>query len=1012
MGSSQTSAPGEGFGDLQDEFLAEAGEHIEKVETRLLELEKTPDGVPDDRKASIAEVFRAIHSIKGAAGFMGFANISELSHVMETVLQMMRTGDIAPAPRIIDALLAGIDILRGLLDDLDSEGEMDIAPVRDRLTALIDDTSPDAAKTEMNTQVQVAGGGGEGFTVDQFTLNQVLQAHDHLYFLHYDLNELQSRSGTTPVALVRRLLERGAIVDTRIHTGAAALKDDLSATPLIYRVLYATEIGPDAVEAAVGLDRDRITAIDPSTLAPARGQNQNQNRNGDRADRSAPETLPPTETECTPPSNLAATAAASETPTGLHGCTETIRVKVDILDRLMELAGELVLVRNQQMISAEDAAAARSISQRLDIVTTELQETIMRTRMQPLGNVFAKLPRIVRDLSAKLDKEIAIAVSGSEEELDKTILETLTDPLIHLIRNCCDHGVEGPEGRKAAGKPREGRISVTAYHEAGQINLRIEDDGRGIDPGALKRAALARGLRTEADLARMTEKEILSLIFLPGFTTTETVSNVSGRGVGMDVVKSAMDALGGSVDIDAVQGKRTVIHLRLPLTLAIIPCLIVASGDQRYAIPQVNLVELVCLYDEDVFTRIERAEDQEVFRLRDRLLPMVRLAEALKRPEPFTRLVRREIADAHRPPPLDGDPAPESLHFAVVQFGTQRFGLIVDAVLGAEEIVVKPMHPALKSLAVYSGATVMGDGRVALILDVEGIARHAGIRFSGLRETREGPAAKTDETQTVLLFKSGEQERFAVTLPLIRRIEKIDPGRIETIGDKQYITIDGVSTMVLRMDDVLTVSPYAAAKEPFLLLPKHIKRPFGILVSSIVDIADAPLALNTDGYMADGLLGTAIIGDRTTLFIDVFRLIELAEPGWFAERRKLSPPPEVKKRVLLVEDTAFFRQLVKGYLESDGYNVTAAEDGKEALQYLNGGHYDLIVSDLEMPVMDGWRFMERVRNEPRWKTLPAVALTALDSEKDREAAREAGFDAYVIKIDREELLAKISKLIS
>ncbi len=990
MGDSQTSANGEGFGDLHEEFLVEAREHIEKVERRLLELEKRPGGAAGRESAeAIAEIFRAIHSIKGAAGFMGFSNITDLTHAMETLLQMMRAGDIQPAPRIIDALLAGIDALRGLLDDLDSEGEMDIAPVRDRLAAIIDETSSDAAKTEMNTQVRV--GEGEGFTVDQFTLNQVLQAHGHLYFLHYDLNELQSRSGTTPVALVRRLLARGSIVDTRLDTGALALKEDLSAAPLTYRVLYGTGIGPDAIEDAAGLPGDRIIPIDRSTLAPSSPPVLD--------DRTRPEETTPAEAECAP-------------APGIHGGAETIRVKVDILDRLMELAGELVLVRNQQMISADAASAARVISQRLDIVTTELQETIMRTRMQPLGNVFAKLPRIVRDLSIKLGKEIDIDISGSEVELDKTILETLTDPLIHLIRNCCDHGVERPDVRKAAGKPGEGRVRIDAFHEAGQINIRIEDDGRGVDPEALKRIALARGLRTDGDLARMTEKEILSLIFLPGFSTTETVSSVSGRGVGMDVVKSAMDALGGSVDIDAVQGKRTVIHLRLPLTLAIIPCLIVSSGGQRYAVPQVNLVELVCLYDDEVFTRIERAEDQEVFRLRDRLLPMVRLEEALKRPEPFTRAVRREIADARRPPPLDGDPAPESLHFAVVKFGSQRFGLIVDAVLGAEEIVVKPMHPAMKSIAVYSGATVMGDGRVALILDVEGIARHAGVLFSGLRETREEAAAKTDETQTVLLFKSGDQERFAVTLPLIRRIEKIDPSRIETIGDKQYITIDGVSTMVLRMDDVLTVSPCAAVEEPFLLLPKHIKRPFGILVSSIVDIADAPMTLSTDGYMADGLLGTAIIDDRTTLFIDIFRLIELAEPEWFAERRKLAPPPDVQKRVLLAEDTAFFRQLVKGYLESDGYTVATAEDGKEALQYLNAADYDLIVSDLEMPVLDGWRFLERVRSDPRWSDLPAVALTALDSEADRRSALAVGFNAYVIKINREELLATVSKLIT
>ncbi len=988
------------FSDLHDEFLSEAREHIDHVEHRLLEMEKHPRAGGSE---PIAEVFRAVHSIKGAAGFMGLTNINDLSHAMETVLQMVRDGDIPLEPPVIDALLAGVDALKGLLDDLDGSNEVDIGEIRRRLLTLIEETSPAAARKEMETRVRIPDLDGEGFEVDQFTLNRILPAHANLYFLKYDLNELQSRSGTTPVSLVRRLLGRGSIVDTRIETGATALKEDLAAVPLLYRVLYATEVPPGEMGPVAGLGPDRVTRIDPASLAPADAPN--------RCVPPAEAALPEAAAGCRPPAEPAGEPRPrGETPSALAPCAETIRVKVDILDRLMELAGELVLVRNQQMIAAESAASvSRSISQRLDIVTTELQETIMRTRMQPLGNVFAKLPRIVRDLTAKLGKEIDIAVTGSEVELDKTILETLTDPLIHLIRNCCDHALEPPAERRAAGKPAGGLIRVAAFHEAGQINLRIEDDGRGIDPRALKRTALARGLKTEEELSRMEEKDLFSLIFLPGFSTTETVSSVSGRGVGMDVVKSAMDQLGGSVDLASTPGKGTSVHLRLPLTLAIIPCLIITAGRQRFAVPQVNLVELVCLYDDEVFTRIERAGDQEVFRLRDRLLPMVRLSEVLDRPEPFTRTVRREIADAHRGP--SGWPSPGSLHFAVVKFGTQRFGLIVDAVLGTEEIVVKPMHAAVKSLGIYSGATVMGDGRVALILDVEGIARHAGVLFSALRTEEEETAAGTDESQTVLLFSSGEQERFAVTLPLIRRIEKIDPARMERIGEKQYITIDGVSTLILRMDEVLKVSPHTAVAEPFLLLPKHIKRPFGILVSRIVDIADAPVVLNTDGYMADGLMGTAIIGGRTTLFLDIFRLIELAEPEWFSERRKQSPPPQAKKRILLAEDTAFFRQLVKGYLESDQYEVAAAEDGKKALALLAGAEFDLIVSDLEMPVLDGWRFLEQVRSDGRWAGLPAVALTALDSEADRASAREAGFDAYVIKIDREELLATIARLL-
>ncbi len=985
--------------DLHDEFLIEAKEHIDKIETRLLALEKSPEG---DHVDLITEVFRAIHSIKGAAGFMGFTNINELSHVMETVLQMMRTGDIQPEPRFIDALLAGLDALKGLLDDLETSNDVNIEEVYDRLSGIVSEKSSGKAKKEMETRVSISDADGVGLEVNQFTLNSILPAYDYLYFLRYDLHELQSKRGVTPVSLVRRLLDQGAVVETKIETGATALKEDLAAVPLMYLVLYAANIGPDRIEAAAGLGKDRITLVDafslPADAAPAAG--------GAKTD-AGPGPTPELREE--KPDDPGSPGAQKD----LHEFAETIRVKVDILDKLMELAGELVLVRNQQMLSADaSTSASRGISQRLDIVTTELQETIMRTRMQPLGNVFAKLPRIVRDLSGKLRKQIEISISGSDVELDKTILETLTDPLIHLIRNCCDHGVETPMERRAAGKPENGLILVEAYHEAGQINIRIKDDGKGLDPEKLKHAALAKGLRTKEDLARMADKDILSMIFLPGFSTADSVSDISGRGVGLDVVKSAMEQLGGNVEIESVYGKHTIIHLRLPLTLAIIPCLIITAAGRRYAIPQVNLVELVCLYDDDVHTRIEQAEDQEVFRLRDRLLPMVRLNEVLRRPEPFTKSVKREITDAcFNASRADEGRSAASLHFAVVKFGAQRFGLIVDAVLGTEEIVVKPMHSSLKSLGVYSGATVMGDGKVALILDVEGVARHADILFSTLLAAEEDLVKKQDDSQTVLLFQSGEQEQFAVTLPLIRRIEHIQASRIEKIGTKNYITIDGVSTLVLHLDEVMNVSAYAAADEPFLLLPKHIKRPFGILMSRIVDIADAPLSLNMDSYMADGLMGTAIIRDKTTLFLDIFRLIELAEPEWFAERRKLAPPPDVKKRILLVEDASFFRQLVKGYLESDQYEVVTAEDGKEALHIMEAADFDLIVSDLEMPILDGWRFMEQVRKEARWAEIPAVALTALDSESDRFFAEEAGFDSYVIKIDREELLTVIANLL-
>ncbi|MGK5092360.1 chemotaxis protein CheW [Deltaproteobacteria bacterium TL4] len=607
-------------------------------------------------------------------------------------------------------------------------------------------------------------------------------------------------------------------------------------------------------------------------------------------------------------------------------------------------------------------------------------------------------------------------MTGNEVEVDKTILEMLADPLIHIIRNCCDHGIESSETRKQKGKASSGTIEVYAYHEAGHIIIKVVDDGKGIDTEVIKSKALERGLKSEAELAQMNEKDLFALLMLPGFSTAQQLSDVSGRGVGMDVVKTSIESFNGTTEIDSTPGVGTSLRLSLPLTLAIIPCLIVSVGDYRYAIPQVNLVELVRLYDEDVYKRIECAANQEVYRLRNHLLPMVRLKEVLSHPHVFSEKDIAEVTERYQKQAKESAEShkKQSLIFAVLKVGSKRFGLILDNVIGTEEIVVKPMHQVVKKLDIYSGATVMGDGKVALILDIDGIAKHSQIQdVSGLEhESQEKEKNKSqDETQTVLLFKSGEQEQFAVSLPLIRRIERIPVSRIEKIGNREFVTIDGVSTRILRIHEHLNVSPCPPQDIMLLLLPKHIKRPVGILISSVIDVVEINALLNDKTYMEDGLLGTALVKEKMTLFMDIYRFIEKAEPDWFLERKRKTPSPVEQKSILLVEDTVFFRHLVKGYLEADGYLVETAENGKKALEMLQFNKFDLIVSDIQMPVMNGWEFMTAIRADEEFKDIPALALTALDNDSDRERAFEVGFNAYERKIEREQLLASIARLL-
>jgi len=901
--------------EIIESFISESKEHLNTIEDDFLLLEQQAD---NPEKELLNKVFRAIHSVKGAAGFLGLENMTRLSHVMEALLTMMRDGEIRPESEFVDALLAGTDLLTTMLDDVDHSDTIDITKAYDRLTTL----------------------------------------------------------------LGRQLAPKNP--------------DSLSDSP------------PNEPPAVFEPSQ---AVFEPSKAAEkktATGQGQFDSQPSGASD-SSPET---TQTQ--------------------RVLGNTVRIHVDLLDELMTMAGELVLARNQLMRTIENMdPRVRTVAQRLDAITSELQETVILTRMQPIGKIFGKFPRIIRDMGKRLGKQFRLKIIGSEAELDKTILESLADPMTHIIRNCCDHGIERPQDRINAGKPETGEIVLSAFHEAGRVNIEVRDDGQGIDVEMIRQKALQKGLKTAAELDQMDKREIIRLILIPGFTTVDAISNVSGRGVGMDVVKTGIEKLGGSLDIQSVWGKGTTIQLRMPLTLAIIPSLIVSVGDQKYAIPQANLVEMVCLYDEEIKNRIECADDQEVFRLRDRLLPMVRLNEVLAHPAPFTRDVRAAITEKYRRKMQEMihsedaydednyDEITQSLSFAVLNTGAGRFGLIIDNIIGAEEIVVKPMHAAVKSLPIYSGATIMGDGNVALILDADGIAGHARVIRNGRIDTAiplpESPEER-EEMQTVLLFKNGPHEHFAIALPLIRRVEPIKTSDIEQIGKRQYITVDGISTLVISLDKVLNVSPLTAKDEMYLILPRHIKRPVGLLISELVDITDTAIELNVQSYIENGLLGTDIINNYMTLFIDIYHVVEISEPEFFADRRiglfgSPEPPPESTSQVLLLEDVSFFRHLIKSYLEADGYQVTAVDNGQHGLECLDNSEFDLIVSDLEMPVMDGWEFMRNVRRGARQPDIPAIALTALDTEKDRVQTMQCGYNRYEVKMDRERFLTSVAQML-
>ncbi|RNL78261.1 chemotaxis protein CheA [Nocardioides marmorisolisilvae] len=537
----------------------------------------------------------------------------------------------------------------------------------------------------------------------------------------------------------------------------------------------------------------------------------------------------------------------------------SVRVDVDLLDSLVQLVGELVLTRNQVLQrteSSEDVELVRA-SQRLDLVASELQEGIMKTRMQPIGQVWSKMPRIVRDLAHQLGRDVDLQMEGHETELDRSLLEALKGPLTHLVRNALDHGIETPAVRTAAGKDPKGRLLLRSFHESGQVVVEISDDGKGIDPDTIARVAIERGVITRDQAARMETREIINLIFRPGFSTAAEVTNVSGRGVGMDVVRTNIERIGGTVDMQSQVGLGTTCRVRIPLTLAIIPALVVGEGEERYAIPQANLVELVRLEGEDLANNVEELAGAPLLRLRGHLLPLISMAEVLGRPRP----------DA------------SALTVVVVQADDLRFGICVDEVHDTQEIVVKPIGRQLKALPTYAGATIMGDGRVALILDVPGIAHAHALAQNVAPTTRDNRAAIDEDSTALLVLEVAGGRRAALPLREVSRLEEFPTDRIERSGRAEAVQYrDGILPLV-RLAGAIGLSEGSSEDEQVsVVVHESGGSRVGIVIDRVLDVVETTVVCSDVGRRA-GVLGSAVIQDRVTDLVDLDAVVALSGVG-------------------------------------------------------------------------------------------------------------------------------------
>lgn len=880
--------------------------------------------------AILQNIFRLVHTIKGTCGFLGLPRLEHVAHAGENVLGKFRDGELEVTPAAVTLILQAIDRIKLILGHLEQN-----------------ECEPEGSDEDLIE-----------------SLNAMAEGR---YVAPGAAAEPAAAVADTPFPVAADLL---AEVEAAYAAGKRAASDaDLRAEMEKER----------AKEAAAQAAKDAAASAAPAPEPEA-----------PKANVPAETPKPPAVAkEVAPPAPAGAAPASSESAVA----AQTIRVNVELLENLMTLVSELVLTRNQllQMVRGRDDSEFTAPLQRLSHITTDLQEGVMKTRMQPIGNAWAKLPRIVRDLSVEMNKKIDLQMLGAETELDRQVLELIKDPLTHMVRNSADHGLEGPEERKAAGKPEVGKVVLNAFHEGGHIIIEISDDGRGLNLDRIKQKAVANGLATESELESMAPQQIYQFIFKAGFSTAEKVTSVSGRGVGMDVVRTNIEKIGGTVELKSQPGKGSTFVIKIPLTLAIVSALIVECASERFAIPQISVLELVRVTNNSEHG-IEQINNAPVLRLRDRLLPLVSLKKLLRL--------------------SDGDE--QETFIVVTQVGTYTFGIIVDRVFDTEEIVVKPVAPILRHISMFSGNTILGDGSVIMILDPNGIAGATGESgVLGGGQTTEQSVVRDkggDSKTSLLVFRACGEDLKAVPLALVARLEEIDVKDVEYSHGKPMVQYRGHLMPLVSIDGATQFRE--EGRQPVLVFSDR-DHTMGLVVDEIVDIVEDRLKVE---LTADnpGVIGTAVIAGKATTIIDAGYYLPQAFGDWFGRNDKEYGEDEHSQpRILLVDDSPFFRNLLVPLLSVAGYDVTAVEAPDRALAMREQGfEFDMIISDIEMPGMSGFDFAAAVRADGRWYNVPMIALSSHATEKDFERGRQVGFNDYVAKFDRDSLLQTIASTLA
>lgn len=901
---------------------------------------------PND-KDLLGKIFRLMHTIKGTCGFLSLPRLEKVAHHAENVLGRFRDGDLDVTAEYVTLIFESIDCIKFIVGEIAQTGKEPLG-----------DDSSIIAKLDAAY---------EGKSLDDAKPSA------------------PAKVAAAPVAPPPTPAPKAEVDFNPIIVQKELAPGEVSLAEL--EAAFASAEGPpDIINPAelIKIEQKAAAALDiqiaETVIEDTHGKHDDEKSGSKQAQSN-----------------------------------QTLRVNVDVLENLMTMVSELVLTRNQllQILRSNSESEFSAPLQRLNHVVSDLQEGVMKTRMQPIGNAWSKLPRIIRDLSIELGKKIELDMRGAETELDRQVLEMIKDPLTHMVRNSGDHGIEKPADRLKSGKPETGRILLEAFHEGGHIIIRIADDGKGLSLDRIKTKIIENKLASTDEVAEMTTQQIQQFIFKAGFSTAEKITSVSGRGVGMDVVRTNIEKIGGSIELKSVEGKGSTFTIKIPLTLAIVSALIVETSGERFAIPQLSVRELVMISLQGD-NRIEHIKGSPVFRLRNRLLPLISLNDILGLSEEkiLEKITPTETADAHK---LSSEH--KNLYLVITQVGGYEFGIIVDKVFDTEEIVVKPVAKILKNITLFSGNTILGDGSVIMILDPNGIANTMGeIETETMDKAAEQQIHRSDSSKktSLLLFQIGDQAPKAVPLSLIARLENVDLKTIEYSSGQMMVQYRGTLMPLTPFNSAVKVDK--EGEKPVLVFADQAQS-MGLIVDKIIDIIDERIDVQLSSSQA-GLLGSAIINGKATDVVDVAHYLKNANNGWFKDHNDTpfgtskggADAGRAKRRVLIVDDSPFFRNMLMPVLSVAGYDVTATESPSEAFSLCESGvDFDAIVSDIEMPEMNGFEFARRVKTESRWSNTPMVALSSHATPQDMDRGREVGFCGYVAKFDKDALLHTLSK---